>query len=270
MQKDFIFLIHGFMTDKASMFPLVEAFSAQGFPMHNAEFIGHDDATEADFMQSFWEDWFESVEAQFLKCAKENESIILIGHSMGGVLALALAQKYPQEVKALVTLASPLYINKLFPLEINNFSALFTPIFAPFYSKIRKDILSQWNIFKKKELTEQATEETYESSIKGLDDNCYYPPQTASLFKAMSKTRKKMSKVTQPLLVIHAYDDQTVAHSNADYILKKSNSKYKVLKKFTIIDDDSKKHQIVTHFDCKDQVFNEIILFLENINKFIV
>ncbi len=245
MKKEVLFFIHGYMSIKEDMSLLEEAFQNQDYILHNAEIIGHDNASSEDFMLYFWDDWFKSVEKQFLEYKNKGYEINLIGHSMGGLLALALTQKYQECVKSIATLSTPIYINRYYPLEITNKLCFLAPLTKSFIPKIAKSTLTG-----KKSANVQ---ETY-----------YYPPQLDSLFVAMREVRRNLHIIHAPILALQAFDDKTVPDSNPFEITKRVSSKKKTLKMYTIEDPKSKKHQIINHPETYEKVIADIREFLES------
>ncbi len=250
--KKCLFLIHGYTAEKNHMNPLEitlnELNAAQGldFSIYNASIFGHDNATEEEFMQSSWNDWYSSVEEQFLQLSEQGYALHLIGHSMGGVIALHLAQSHQDKVASVTTVASPLFLNRFYPLEISNPLAILTPVFAPFIKKIDRSKLEQQDINKP-------------------PLGYHYPPQLSSLFKAMAEIHKNMQQVEVPLLVLQAFDDETVPHENALEIANSSASKNKKVVIYTIKEEGANKHQINVHPETLPKIAKDIMDFLQEI-----
>ncbi|MDD3679059.1 MAG: alpha/beta fold hydrolase [Patescibacteria group bacterium] len=104
-----IFFIHGF-TDSLCR--------VNGFAKFLAE---HDISTKGILLPGHgagWEelaktnpnDWYRSIEKEILEMSKEVKDIYVVGISLGGNLALKLAAKYPDKIKGIVTIESPMRI----------------------------------------------------------------------------------------------------------------------------------------------------------------
>ncbi len=98
-----------------------------------------------------WQDWLEDGRLALLDLLGEVDKAIIVGHSMGGMIALSLAADYPQEVDSVVTAGTPGRMltpfapgNKLYPL----FRLLWR--FIPTYNKgqlaYADQALSSWTI----------------------------------------------------------------------------------------------------------------------------
>src|SRR5262249_43473172 len=53
-----------------------------------------------------WDDWSQALRERFEDLQAKHERVVIIGHSMGGALALSLAERDPR-VTALVSLCAP-------------------------------------------------------------------------------------------------------------------------------------------------------------------
>ena len=61
-----------------------------------------------DFARSSMEEWKACCEKAFTELAAEHERVLLVGHSMGTLLSVYLAEKYPEKVGSIFALAMPL------------------------------------------------------------------------------------------------------------------------------------------------------------------
>lgn len=69
---------------------------------------GHGSDCDA-FARSTMADWREAAEECFLMLSQSHRRVVLVGHSMGCLLALELAMRFPQQIGGLFLLAVPLY-----------------------------------------------------------------------------------------------------------------------------------------------------------------
>ncbi len=251
-EKHLVFIIHGYTATKYYTKSLADYCTKLGYFTYNAKMKGHDveleiecpEGTyppfpEKDFMLTYFDDWYSSVEEQFLEYAKEGYKITLMGHSMGGVISMKLTQAYPEYVHALVILASPLYMNRLIPFEMRVPAMPLLYVFHSFikkYPKVRNAI--------------------------NIPEHYQYPPQIFSLFKNFAKVRKNLKKINAPIMVIQAFDDKNVPNSMPSYIMRKVKSAHKVVKMYTIHDDTCNKHAIAWHEETKNKVLEDIKNFL--------
>ncbi|MBE6977352.1 MAG: alpha/beta fold hydrolase [Ruminococcaceae bacterium] len=91
-----------------SMLPL-EEMVPQNWSVYNMVLDGHC-GTVKDFSRSSMKKWRAQADAVFRALAAQHEKILLVGHSMGTLLALELAMRYPQKVAHLFLLAVPIRV----------------------------------------------------------------------------------------------------------------------------------------------------------------
>jgi carboxylesterase len=87
-------LVHGFGGIPQEMLPLGKFLEGRGYYVRLVQLPGHGmDAGNAGMIT--WHAWLDSVQAGFERMAGEVDEIFLLGHSMGGLLALLLSARYP-------------------------------------------------------------------------------------------------------------------------------------------------------------------------------
>jgi len=86
-----VLLCHGFTGTPASLLPWAKALAAAGYSVRLPLLPGHGgDVAAAN--RSSWTDWFDRVDQEFLALAATCRQVVVIGLSMGGALALRLAE----------------------------------------------------------------------------------------------------------------------------------------------------------------------------------
>ncbi|MEL4504169.1 alpha/beta fold hydrolase [Luteococcus sp. H138] len=89
-----VLLCHGFTGSPASMRPLAEFLADAGLRVELPRLPGH--GTDWRELQlTNWTDWYHHVERSFLALARECRQVFVVGLSMGGALALRLAENHP-------------------------------------------------------------------------------------------------------------------------------------------------------------------------------
>lgn len=83
-----------------------------GFVTAVPTLAGHND-DEAEFAASRFADWQASAETAFAELRSRVDRICVLGFSLGGSLALDLAQRYT--IDGLVTIAAPIFLCRLHP-----------------------------------------------------------------------------------------------------------------------------------------------------------
>ena len=114
-----ILMIHGFTGSVASISPWVKTMAAFGFNVCAPLLPGHG-TTWKNLNQTRWQDWFNSVEEEFKTLKVSHQKVFIAGFSMGGALALRLAQIYGNEVSGLILINPSIedkrFIQKLVPV----------------------------------------------------------------------------------------------------------------------------------------------------------
>lgn len=96
-----LLLLHGALRAKDQLQPLAEALQVN-FEVHHLNFSGHGGKpfSEAFTIQQFAEEVLEYISSHQLK------NVYVFGYSMGGYVALFLANRYPQTFEKIFTLAT--------------------------------------------------------------------------------------------------------------------------------------------------------------------
>ncbi len=97
-------LMHGFTAMPEEMLPLGEFLASGGYSVLGMRLAGH--ATlPADLTRTRWTDWLVNVEDGLALLRKTCPRVVLIGQSMGGMIALTAASLYP--VSAVIAMSTP-------------------------------------------------------------------------------------------------------------------------------------------------------------------
>lgn len=96
-----VLLVHGLTGSPAAMRPLGADLAAHGYSVRVPLLSGHGTRWQ-DANQTGWTDWYAVVEAAFDQLQARCRAVVVGGLSMGGALALRLAQQRGPEVAGLV------------------------------------------------------------------------------------------------------------------------------------------------------------------------
>lgn len=89
-----VLLCHGFTGSPCSMRPLAEQLAAQGLRVELPRLPGHGTRWQ-ELGLTEWTDWYRAVEQQWYRLDADSEQVFVAGLSMGGALALRLAEQHP-------------------------------------------------------------------------------------------------------------------------------------------------------------------------------
>lgn len=109
MKRKAVIFIHGFLGSSAQFAPFREAVEAAGADAVCFTLPGHG-GSFARFRKAGRKDWEACVLSRVESCAKEYGEVYLVGHSMGGLLAMHAALRFPESVKGILALSLPLSV----------------------------------------------------------------------------------------------------------------------------------------------------------------
>jgi carboxylesterase len=203
-----VLVLHGFTSDIHCVDLLVEPLDKLGVPYRFPWLRGHGTHYK-DMVGTTDRDWYEDAENALLDLLQDAKKVIVVGLSMGGLLALELAGRYREEVAGVVAVAAALKFKD--PL------AVLTPVL----SKVVK-FWNSPNAFNDLELKKK--------------ENRNYPKFAtdafASLYRYASQVQNLLSFVKADILILHSKKDQIIAPKSAQIIYEKVSSKNKEIKWF--------------------------------------
>lgn len=189
-----ILVSHGFTGTVQSMRPLGEAFADQGFTVTVPRLKGHGTHHE-EMEETTYHDWITSIEEAFGWLSERCDSIFMAGLSMGGTLALHMAQKHP-EIKAISLINAA--------VDVPAMAVVHDMQDVRFMDAIGSDI-------KKEGITELAYEKTPVASIK-------------QLLAFMDEVHNDLPKITCPALIFVSPEDHVVPPENSQMIFSRISS----------------------------------------------
>ena len=192
-------LIHGFTGSPAEMELLAAAFNAEGYGVEVPMLVGHG-TTLSDLMEVQPQQWIDSLDALITRLLSEGQSVVLAGLSLGSILSLQLALRYPQ-IKALL-LYSP-------PIRSGDPRRFLAPLLIRFTQSLPKP----------------SSDFCDPIAAQRLWSYDRYPVATSALvLDLISRTRKQLPKVQQPLLVIASRRDKVISASGIDLLMRNVQS----------------------------------------------
>ena len=187
-----VLLIHGFCGSARQMRYLADGLHAAGYTVSVPLLPGHG-STVREMRKSTFRQWHDCVRMAYADLREICSCVAVAGHSMGGVLALLLAEEYPAD--AVITLAAPMHLSGMRGL-LSPFAFLTAP-FLPYLSwpgarRYPDDFLMEDHI-------------GYETlPVSKVND----------LLRLMRRARRNLFAVTAPLLTVQSIDDPTVSVSS--------------------------------------------------------
>ncbi len=100
-----VVLIHGFTGSPSEMQLLAESLNAEGYGVEVPLLVGHGTTLKA-LMGVHPQQWVAPLDALITRLLSEGQSVVVGGLSLGSILSLQLALRYPQ-IKALLLYSPP-------------------------------------------------------------------------------------------------------------------------------------------------------------------
>ena len=185
-------LCHGFTGSPQSLRPWAEYLAAAGLSVSLPRLPGHG-TTWQEMARTRWEDWFAEADRAFEELRGWSEEIFVMGLSMGGCLALRLAELHGPAVSGLVLVNPSVTADtKLFAL------APLLKLLVPSLKGIASDIKK-----------EQASELGYTR----------VPVKAAATLPGLWRTtRDHLDELTQPVLVYRSSTDHVVGPASLEVL----------------------------------------------------
>lgn len=184
---------HGFTGQPKSVKPWARRLAAEGFTVRAPRLPGHGTRWQ-ELNETTWQDWYAEIDRTYRELAERCDHVFVMGLSMGGSLALRLAEEKGAGIDGIVVV-NPAIHSERPDRHLLPFLRHVIPSFPGIVNDIKKP---------------------------GQDEGGYdkLPLQAAySLTKMWSAIKTDITKIDQPLLVFRSADDHVVEPSNAAWIL---------------------------------------------------
>lgn len=200
-----ILLIHGYAASSLTMKPIAYALNKYGFTVYCPLLPGHGTNPE-DLEKVYMEDYYNYIEKAYKKFHKKTSKIVVVGHSLGSLLAIRLSKNHKME--AVILISPPLLVLKegMTKEEIHDSAVIIGNILGklprpnPTYLK-NPDYFRKYGIYT-------------EFPVSSLE----------VLAQVVNQARKDLIYVNEPLLVILGNLDPLVDLRTGEYIKKTAKS----------------------------------------------
>jgi carboxylesterase len=188
-------LCHGFTGTPQSLRPWAEHLAAADVTVRLPRLPGHG-TTVAEANLTTWHDWYAELERNLAELSAQCEQVFVMGLSMGGTLAIRLAEEHGGEITGLV-LVNPSLLTK----RPDRFLLPVLRLFVPSCTGIASDIKKPGEV---------------ELAYDRIPIKAAY-----SLSKLWITTRTDLGKVTQPILIYRSADDHVVEPDSSALLVEK-------------------------------------------------
>lgn len=198
-----VLLIHGFTATPAVLGYLKNQCEKAGFITESPLLAGHGEPWD-HLAEAGWRDWLLSAEEGFHRLRQKADTITIAGHSMGGMLALELALKYPKEIKKVVCLATPFYVD--------GWNARFL---LPFIQNTPLRYFIKWHA---KDFASSVHDPVALEEYKRISHAWMPLTGVYSLQEIQAHLRAHAKEVSQPILFLCAAHDYLMSKKSRDFM----------------------------------------------------
>ncbi len=193
-----VLLIHGFGGDVSEVAPLAAHLRQRGFTVVTPVLSGHGQGRRA-LGASGWRDWIASARAGLEALNREADRAVVIGFSMGGLIAVNLALAHP----------------------LAGIAALNSPIYCWNKRQILANVLQDLRAGSREHIRHYAA-----SGVK-------FPLRTLAHFqRLLHATKGRLGAVGCPLFIAQGLLDDTVSPRSAAYLYRHAGSPAKTLRHY--------------------------------------
>lgn len=207
-----VLLLHGLTGAPADLQVVTKHLKRSGFEVAAPMLPGHG-LDEKGLLQTGWRDWLAAAEAELFRLTPNGGQAFVGGLSMGAVLSLALAARHPDRVRGVVCFAATLrYDGWVVP---KNAWVIPLGAYVPILNRYRFMERPPYGI-KDDRLRAKMEEMLFSGAIAeaGLP---FMPGRSlAQNLKLIRRVKRELHKITAPMLVVHAREDDITHIRNVE------------------------------------------------------
>tara|TARA_B100000315_G_scaffold23964_1_gene20721 strand:+ start:5209 stop:7485 length:2277 start_codon:yes stop_codon:yes gene_type:complete len=236
-RKTGFLLIHGFPASPAEMKPLGKFLYDHGYTVYGVRLKGYG-TSPYDLDQTPWEKSIESIEQGYKALSLWCRDVVVVGFSVGAVIALELASQSRDNIRGVVSISAAVEVEGM-----DNLALIFSAQMEKLVRLIPgvKSKFIEWDT------------ESPQVNYRSL------PLQKlADLKNYIEKVKKRLKAVSIPLLIVQATCDPIIKRRSAEFIFETVSSKDK-----KVYWHESDKHNVVNE-NCV-AVYNNILSFIKEL-----
>lgn len=231
-----VLLVHGFNGTRNDMVELEAHLQECGMVAVNMLLPGHGMEHVRDLMALGWDDWARAVSDELHALKERCDMVFLVGHSMGGSLALHVAAH--EEVAGVVVMCAPIYMHPLFKPFISTMKFVM-PLLPTIYEDVRDR----------------------EARRRYKRGNYHWTPvrPIESMLKFLPRLREELPQVSVPALIMIALHDHVVPARDGREIYRLIGSQEKYLVTF------HRSYHILMKDHDHEEVFAKTSAFIQRV-----
>ena len=240
-------LLHGYAGRPFEMSWLAEGLRMAGYRVETPVLAGHE-GDPAAFARSRFDDWLGSAEEALRSLQAQCPRVAVTGFSLGGTLALALAQKHA--LAGVATIAAPVFLCRLFPY------------FSPDPLLFASGVLRR---FRTRLPSSPARPESRRIAPWEGYEGVHFVEPLHSFKTAAALVRRGLPRITAPIMVLHGVRDRAVHPDNAWEILSRVSSPRREMHLLTLRERTTSGHLLVTHEETRASVSALVLGFVRSL-----
>lgn len=256
-------LVHGFEDSPYTMRNIGELLHREGHTVIAPLLPGHGTNVK-DFAKTRYEHWLTAVRETYQRERPRFRHFFLVGFSMGGNLCLTLASELGRRNTAarmqdtsavaptgIICISAPVALNGI----LNGRLIIKDP--RLFLSGVMK------NLFTYIPKAQSGVSEKVMIPWVGYGE-AYTLPALHSFKLGIARVRHRLHRIRQPTCLIHAPGDKTVHIENMHFIFRKISASEKRAYVFSLNEDLSTHHVLLTHQLAREKVFHYMLKFVHD------
>jgi carboxylesterase len=210
-----------------------------------------------DFEKTYFSQWYSCARDTYLECRRKYRRVYLCGFSMGGIIALKLAEDFSASKAfnpdGIISISTPVFSNNLLGEHVYyDWRIYFIRYISWIFKRMKKepdrDILIS-------RVPEEYDQEHFFGSIYSLKMGVY-------------ETKNNLSKITAPIFLMHAKGDTYAPFQNMHFIAEHVESEIIRARFFDLRGkhwDMHTRHFLPQYEETRDQVIGEMKEFLRSL-----
>lgn len=208
-----VLLIHGLCGSPSEIRFVANGLTRSGHTVVTPKLAGHG-GTEADLRAATWEDWYASALEGLEELAATCDTVIVGGLSTGAVLSLLLAARHPDKVHAVALYSPTLWLSGRQ---------------VPWYLPVLRLVANKWfaNLFRfpvpiHVGIKDRRIRDFVVNAMSSAGGPATTPGGAVLERRFLAKVvMKELGAVSQPVLILHAREDDYAGLDNALYLERK-------------------------------------------------